>query len=51
MRSGSGRRTALTSSSARFQASSFDTLSWRIGTSMSCCPTFIAGFRLAIGSW
>jgi ABC-type transport system involved in cytochrome bd biosynthesis fused ATPase/permease subunit len=51
MRSGSGSLTARTISSALLWASSFDTLSWISGTSISCWPTFLAGLRLAIGSW
>jgi hypothetical protein len=50
MRSGSGRRTSATIWRASFQASALDMPEWIIGTSASCAPIFIAGFRLAIGS-
>ena len=51
MRAGSGRRTASTTRSAWARASAALAPSWIIGTSMSWRPTFIAGLRLAIGSW
>ncbi len=50
MRSGSGRRTALTISLARFIASSLLTRSWISGTSINCWPMRMVGFNEAIGS-
>ncbi len=51
MRSGSGSFTSAITWRAMSRASPLAVPSWMRGTSMSCCPTRMAGFSEAMGSW